>query len=114
MGANPVPIFGGGWTGKGFEGRGYTGNGRGAVSSGCSGAGGGGGSTSSGSGDGPRETGNGEDGAVIVCARNTLRTCQIQSRPLLTFTHRSVLCGRDRKSLGSSARGICKSRILKS
>lgn len=72
-GANPVPIFGGGWTGKGFEGRGYTGNGRGALSSGCSGTGGGGGSTSSGSGDAPRETGNGEDGAVIVCAGNPLR-----------------------------------------
>lgn len=47
--------------------------GRGVLSPGCSGAGGGGGSPSSGSGDAPREMGNGEDGAVIVCAGNFLR-----------------------------------------
>ena len=109
MGANPVPIFGGGWTGKGFEGSGYTGKGRGTLSPGSSGAGGGGGSTSSGSGDGPRETGNGEEGAVIVCAGNDLRTCQIQLWSSLTFAHRSVLYGGNCQSLGSSARGIHKS-----
>lgn len=72
-GAKPVPIFGGGWTGKGFEGRGYTGKGRGALSSGCSRTGGGGSSISSGSGDAPCDMGIGEDGAVIVCAGNVVR-----------------------------------------
>lgn len=50
--------------------------GSGTLSSGCSGTGGGGGSTSSGSGDPPREMGNGEEGAVIVCAGNAMRGWQ--------------------------------------
>lgn len=109
-GANPVPIFGGGWTGNGFEGRGYTGRGRGTVSSGCSGTGGGGGSmlTSTSSGDGTRETGRGEDGAVIVCAGNALRKQSLVWQSLLTFAHRDVLYGWYRQSFGSSARGVRK------